>query len=100
MTPATFPSLLHRFFTGRLRGQLGASAHTIAAYRDTFRLLFRFAASTLKRGPSALRLEDLDVDFLSRFLDQLESTREIGARTRNNQSSVGLARIFPVRRPP
>ena len=36
MSPSIFPSLLQRFFTDRLLGQLGASPHTVAAYRDTF----------------------------------------------------------------
>jgi integrase/recombinase XerD len=61
MTTSPFPSLLQRFFTDRLVGQLGASPHTIAAYRDTFRLVLRFAKATLRRAPSALRIEDLDV---------------------------------------
>ena len=61
MSATTFPALLQRFFTDRLVGQLGASPHTVAGYRDTFRLLLRFATTTLKRAPSALRTEDLDV---------------------------------------
>jgi site-specific recombinase XerD len=85
MTTSPFPSLLQRFFTDRLIGQLGASPHTIAAYRDTFRLVLRFATTTLKRAPSALRIEDLDVTFLGRFLDHLESTRHNTTRTRNNR---------------
>lgn len=88
MTTSIFPSLLQRFFTDRLLGQLGASPHTVAAYRDTFRLLLRFATATLKRAPSALRIEDLDVTFLSKFLDHLESTRENTTRTRNNRLSA------------
>ena len=88
MTTSIFPSLLQRFFTDRLRGQLGASPHTIAAYRDTFRLLLRFATATLRRAPSALRIEDLDVTFLSTFLNHLESTRANTARTRNNRLSA------------
>ena len=59
MTTAIFPSLLQRFFTDRMLGQLGPSPHTVAAYRDTFRLLLRFATATLRRAPSALRIEDL-----------------------------------------
>ncbi len=88
MTTSTFPSLLQRFFTDRLVSQLGASPHTIAAYRDTFRLLLRFAKATLNRAPSALRVEDLDVKFLGKFLDHLESTRHNTTRTRNNRLSA------------
>jgi site-specific recombinase XerC len=39
----TFPTLLEGFFTRRLMQQRQASAHTIASYRDTFRLLLQFA---------------------------------------------------------
>ena len=88
MRPSTFPSLLQRFFTDRLVGHLGASPHTIAPYRDTFRLLLRFAQATRRRAPSALRVEDLDVPFLTRFLDHLESTRANTTRTRNNRLSA------------
>jgi hypothetical protein len=40
---ANFPSLLEMFFTRRLIAQRKASPHTIASYRDTFRLLLQFA---------------------------------------------------------
>ena len=58
MTATSFPSLLQHFFTDRLRQQRQASPHTMAGYRDTFRLLLRFAAERLGRAPSALTLED------------------------------------------
>jgi len=85
MNGSSFPSLLQHFFTDRLLGQLGASSHTVASYRDTFRLLLRFAAQRLKREPSDLRLEDLDASFLGDFLDHLELDRRNRIRTRNNR---------------
>ncbi len=36
---------LEAFFTTRLIGQRQASPHTVAAYRDTFCILLRFAAA-------------------------------------------------------
>jgi site-specific recombinase XerD len=50
MKPAlpTFPALLQRFFTQRLMQQKRVSAHTISSYRDTFRLLLRFAQKRLR----------------------------------------------------
>jgi hypothetical protein len=60
MTPANLPALLQRFFTDRLQSQLDASPHTVASYRDAFRLLLVFAAERLGRPPSRLRVEDLD----------------------------------------
>ncbi len=63
MTGSSFPALLQRFFTERLITQQGASSHTVAGYRDTFRLLLKFAKYRLGRAPSALRLEELDAEF-------------------------------------
>ena len=54
MTGAHFPALLQRFFTERLMTQQGASPHTVAGYRDTFRVLFRFATERLGRSPGDL----------------------------------------------
>ena len=85
MTTASFPSLLQRFFTDRLLGQLGASPHTVAGYRDTFRLLLRFTAERRRRAPSQLRLEELDAPFLGQFLDYLQSDRRNSTRTRNTR---------------
>ena len=81
-TPS-FPALLESFFTKRLIAQRRASPHTIGSYRDTFRLLLQFAVKRLGKAPSALALEDLNAPFLGTFLDELESTRANGARSRN-----------------
>ena len=54
-TENDFPALLQAFFTDRLCHQRQASPHTIASYRDTFRLLLGFAERRLKKAPSALR---------------------------------------------
>ena len=78
-----FPALLESFFTKRLIAQRRASPHTIGSYRDTFRLLLQFAVKRLGKAPSALSLEDLNAPFLGTFLDELESTRANGARSRN-----------------
>jgi site-specific recombinase XerC len=42
-TQATFSELLQAYFTQRLMHECNASPHTIANYRDTFRLLIGFA---------------------------------------------------------
>jgi integrase/recombinase XerD len=80
---ASFPSLLQSFFTDRLLRQRQASPHTIAGYRDCFRLLLQFAKERLGKMPFQLRIEELDAPFIGLFLDHLESTRKNGARTRN-----------------
>ena len=46
---------LQAFFTDRLIGQRQASPHTIAAYRDTLRLLLAFAAQRTGKQPSSAR---------------------------------------------
>ena len=83
MISASFPSLLQCFFTDRLLRQRQASPNTIAAYRDCFRLLLKFAKERLHKSPSQLRIEDLDAPFIGLFLDQLESIRKNSTRTRN-----------------
>jgi site-specific recombinase XerD len=80
---ANFPGLLEAFFTDRLMRQRQASPHTIASYRDTFRLLLEFVSLHLKKAPSALSLDDLNAPLIGAFLDHLEKTRGISARTRN-----------------
>src|SRR5215471_9508404 len=83
MISADLSSLLQSFFTDRLLRQRQASPHTIAGYRDCFRLLLHFAKERLSKMPSQLRVEDLDAPFVGLFLDHLESTRKNSARTRN-----------------
>jgi site-specific recombinase XerD len=88
MNTSNFPALLQRFFTDRLITQQGASPHTVAGYRDTFRLLLQFAKDRLGRAPSALRLEELDAEFLEKFLEHLENERGNTPRTRNHRLSA------------
>ena len=75
--------LLETFFTERLRRQRQVSPHTIAAYRDAFRLLLGFAEKRLAKLPSDLLLTDLDASFVGAFLDHLEKDRGNSARSRN-----------------
>jgi len=79
----TFAQLLQGFFVDRLVRQRRASPHTVAAYRDTFRLLFRFSSRRLRKTPSELCVDDIDASFVSEFLDHLERERGNGARARN-----------------
>lgn len=83
MTPPTLPALLQAFFVDRLVRQRNASPHTVAGYRDSFRLLLRFAAQRLGKAPSDLDVGDLGAPFIGEFLDHLEKERGNGARTRN-----------------
>jgi site-specific recombinase XerD len=78
-----FAPLLEGFFTQRLMRQRRASPHTIASYRDTFRMLLQFVQHTLRKAPSALLLDDIDAPLVVAFLDDLEAKRGITSRTRN-----------------
>lgn len=80
---ASLAPILQAFFTDRLIRQRGASPHTIAAYRDTMRLLLRFAQQRLSKPPSTLELADLDATLIGAFLDHLQHQRGNTARTRN-----------------
>jgi site-specific recombinase XerD len=81
--PGSLPALLQSFFTVRLMAQRKASAHTIASYRDTFRLLLQFAQKRLRKRASGLNLDDLDASLIGAFLDHLEGQRGNGSRSRN-----------------
>jgi len=78
-----FSPLCQSFFSKRLMAQRKASPHTISAYAQTFRLLMTYAQKRLGTPPSKLSLAQLDAPFIAKFLDDLESSRANGARSRN-----------------
>jgi site-specific recombinase XerD len=80
---ATLATLLENFFTHRLMNQRQASPHTISSYRDTFRLLLQFAQKHLHKPPARLAFEEIDAPMIAAFLDDLEKSRGITARSRN-----------------
>jgi integrase/recombinase XerD len=65
--------LLETFFTDRLIAQRRVSPHTVASYRDTFRLLLKFAQKELGKSPSKLALTDLNAPLIGTFLDSCET---------------------------
>ena len=79
----SFPTLLQQFFLERLIQQRNASAQTVAAYRDSFRLLLQFGQHHLGKAPERLALSDLDAHFILAFLNHLESERHNAIRSRN-----------------
>lgn len=92
---------LQAFFTERLVRQRDASPNTVAAYRDSWRLLLGFAARRTGRQASALDLADLDAPLVSAFLDHLERERGNGVRTRNARLAAihSLFRFAALRHP-
>jgi site-specific recombinase XerD len=83
MTTATLPRLVQQFFTDRLCTQMAASPNTIAAYRDTFRLLLRFASEQTGKPPTQLAVEQVDATLVGDFLAHVEAKRGNSARSRN-----------------
>jgi integrase/recombinase XerD len=75
--------ILQGFFTDRLIRQRQASDHTITAYRNTIRLLLRFAWQQTGRQPAQLTLDDLDAPLIGAFLHHLETGRGNSVTTRN-----------------
>lgn len=76
-------STLQAFFTGRLLRERHASPQTVAAYRDSWRLLLGFGAKRIGKPPSALDFEHIDAPLVCAFLDHLERDRGNSVRTRN-----------------
>ena len=81
-------STLQAFFTDRLVQQHHASPHTVAAYRDAWKLLVGFAAARLAKAPSQLEFGDLDAPLIGRFLVHLEQNRGNSVTTRNARLSA------------
>lgn len=80
---ASFPAILQRFFVEHLRKHRAVSPSTVAAYRDTFRLLLAFAEASIGKAPTRLTLSDLDAEMILGFLDHLERERGNAVRSRN-----------------
>ena len=80
---ADFSPLCQSFFSKRLITQRKASSHTVSAYAQTFRLFIAYAQKRLRTPPAMLSLAQLDASFVAEFLDNLESSRSNGARSRN-----------------
>ncbi len=83
MTTPSFASLLQGFFTNRLMQQRQASPHTIASYRDSFRLLLQFAQKRIGVAPQKLSLEQVDAPLIAAFLEDMQTRRGVCAGSRN-----------------
>lgn len=67
----------------RLPRERGASPHTCETYTHALRLWFQYASARHAVSPSALELEQLDVEMVAGFCEYLEQVRGNSARTRN-----------------
>jgi integrase/recombinase XerD len=85
MKPTDFSIHVTAFLTHYLAAQRNVSPNTIKAYRDVFTLLLRFCRDVQRVPPEKLRLEQIDVSVVERFLDYLETERKSSLRTRNHR---------------
>ncbi len=92
---------LEAFFTQRLVAQRNASPHTIASYRDCFRLVLSYVHTTTGIAPAKLDFADLDAKVIAGFLDHLETERNVTISTRNARLAAihSLFRFAAVRHP-
>ena len=93
--------ILEAFFTDRLVTQRRASAHTVAAYRDTFTLLLGYALQHTGKQPAQLDVADLDAPLIGAFLQHLETDRGNSVSTRNARLAAihSLFRYAALRAP-
>ncbi len=89
------------FFAERLITQRNASPRTIAAYRETLRLLLRFAQEQTGKQPCRLQFADLDAPLIGAFLTHLEHERGNSIPTRNARLAAihSLYRYATLRHP-
>ena len=100
--PAEFATLLERFFAERLLEHRNASPRTVMAYRDTFRLLLRYAERETGKPPAKLALNDADATLVLNFLAHLETERHNAVRSRNARLAAvrAFARYVALQSPP
>ena len=75
--------LVTNFFSRYLAAELDASSHTIASYRDAFRLFLCYLAGSTGRPVARLILSDLSAEAILAFLENLERKRGNSVPTRN-----------------
>jgi site-specific recombinase XerD len=74
---------IQRYFQEYLVRQRNVSPATVAAYRDTFRLLLQYWRQKRRQALATLSLESLTPETVLSFLNHLEESRGNTIRTRN-----------------
>ena len=83
MKPTDFAKYLSEFISRYLPNEKGASANTIAAYRDTFVLLLRFMRDSKGLNVEKLTFAKIQRTTIVEFLDWIQQQRGCGNTTRN-----------------
>lgn len=81
--PTNFSYYLTNFLAKYLPGEVGASKHTIASYRDTFILFLGFLKERKGILADRLTLEIVTKDLVVEYLDWVENERHCSTATRN-----------------
>lgn len=79
---------LQTYFTVFAHSQRDLSAHTISAYRDTWRMLITFLAARTGASADRIDLDQIDAENVTAFLDYLETERGNSIATRNARLSA------------
>lgn len=74
---------LQSYFTDHAHARKGLSPNTIAAYRDTWRLLIKYVTTTTGVPADKIDLAMIDAEAITAFLDHLQAVRGNSAVTRN-----------------
>jgi integrase/recombinase XerC len=86
--PPSFAALVQAWFAEYLTQQRALSAHTIAAYRDSFVLFLEFTEARVGKSPAMMTLADMTPELITGFLDHLERQRHNCVRSRNARLSA------------
>ncbi|MGA2261519.1 MAG: tyrosine-type recombinase/integrase [Acidobacteriota bacterium] len=87
-SPNALAQAMRQFFADHLPRVRGMSPHTLHSYRDTFKLLLRFASSQKKQDVTLLGLDDIGPNEVLGFLQHLEDDRHNTPATRNVRLSA------------
>lgn len=83
-----FPRYLTRFLSQYLPGQKNVSPHTIASYRDTFKLFLTYCETCRGLSPERLTMIRLTKELVLGFLNWIETERHCSIHTRNHRLAV------------
>ena len=85
---SSFLNLLESYFSTYLPTAKGLSPATIKSYKTAFRVMFEFMYSEKGINADEIKFATLTADFISEYLDWLETERKCSVSTRNHRLSV------------
>lgn len=83
MKPTDFAYYLTNFFTKYLPIECGVSPNTVSSYRDTFLLFLAYVRDEKGKPIERLRLNDINKELITDFLNWIETGRKCSIATRN-----------------